>query len=173
MQSQNSELKQLSLTSREAHLHIVCTLAAAEGKLVEKPITVTKVSGRQVVAMYIIIMFPGLSLLFSNIVNSSMLLLLCSFHNWENTSKPLCTRSCTIKLLQWHPFLPAFHPCCHHRWSECHCPHGFTHCCLVVESVDKGILIYCHVMICACAFLLFWHNAHILLACKISILCSA
>ena len=36
MQSQTSELKQLSLASREAHLHIVCTLAAAEGKLCRK-----------------------------------------------------------------------------------------------------------------------------------------
>ena len=42
------------------------------------------------------------------------------------------------------------------------------HSLLWVESVDSAILICCIMMICACALLLFWHNAQVLLVCNYS-----
>jgi len=55
----------------------------------------------------------------------------CSFHNWENTFKPLAMYNVMyIQIVTLASISPALHPCCHHRWSECHCLHAgrcFTH----------------------------------------------
>ena len=68
--------------------------------------------------------------------NSSMLLLLfackscyyahiilCSFHNWENTLNLKRDK----RPSDWHPSLPALNRHCCHQWSECYSPDAGCH----------------------------------------------
>ena len=48
----------------------------------------------------------------------AIMLILCSFHNWENTLNLKRDK----RPSDWHLSLPALHCCCCHWWSECYCP---------------------------------------------------
>ena len=80
----------------------------------------------------IIILFWNTSIVL-HYSNASLVNMLrfCSFHNWENTFKPLAMYNVMyIQIVTLASISPALHPCCCHRWSECHCPHAgrcFTH----------------------------------------------
>ena len=82
----------------------------------------------------------GLSLLCSNVVllfysgilpcyccyshaSLAIMLILCSFHNWENTLNLKRDKSPS----DWHLSLPALHRHCCHWWSECYCPDAGCH----------------------------------------------
>ena len=88
-------------------------------------------------------------------VQTGIMLKLFSFHNdnyWENILKPLRTMSCIYKLWHWHTSLLAFHPCCGHWWSKCHCLHA-GHC--FTRFFKPSQLTTMHVTICACTLLVF------------------
>ena len=103
--------------------------------------------------------------------NSSMLVLLfpckscyyaqiCLFHNWENTLNSKRDKHPSRWLL-----IPALQPHCCHHWSECHCPHAG--CCLTSFSEFNQLTLpnlFAAHDDCACALLLFRHNAQMLLA---------
>ena len=112
----------------------------------------------------IIILFQTSSILLLLFHASLVIMLkLCSFHNWETTMYnvmylQIVTLASVSSSLLWTKSLFLF-------VLVRHC-----HSLLWVESVDSAsaILICCIMMICACAFLLFWHNAQVFMACNYS-----
>ena len=122
----------------------------------------------------------GLSLLCSNIVllfcsgilpcyccyfqtSLAIMLILCSFHNWENTSN--------LKREElpsnWHLSLTTLHHRCCHWWSERYCPDAgcrFSK----FSQLTLPNLFAAMWQICPCILPLFRHNAQMLLACNYS-----
>ena len=64
----------------------------------------------------IVLFYSGI--LHAIVIIPMQILLLCSFHDWENTSNSKKDKH----PFHWRPFLPTLHPHCCHRWSECYCP---------------------------------------------------
>ena len=92
-------------------------------------------------------------------INFCLLFILCSFHDWENTSNSKRDKH----LSHWHPTLPALHPCCCHWWSECHCLDAGHHFSELSQLTPSNLFAARTLMICACTLLLFWQ---VLLVCN-------